>query len=56
MRAWVSAFGKPLLCVIDGTDGLRAYRFDSDSAAGDEIATVEQFSDEWIVGVDGHDE
>lgn len=30
MRAWYNCFGKSLLCVIDGTDGLRGYWFDND--------------------------
>ncbi len=34
MRAWVSCFGKPLLCAIQGQAGLRAYLFDSGEAQG----------------------
>ena len=30
MQAWVCAFGKPLLCCIEGEDGLRAHWFHSD--------------------------
>lgn len=30
MRAWYNCFGKSLLCLIKGTDGLRAYRYDND--------------------------
>jgi len=52
MRAWVGAFGKPLLCVIAGRDELAAYRFDSDESAGERIATVETFPGGVIVGVD----
>lgn len=33
MRAWVSCFGKSLVCVIEGTDGLRGYWFDDDESA-----------------------
>lgn len=34
MRAWVSCFGKPLLCAIEGAEGLRAYLFASDEDEG----------------------
>lgn len=30
MWAWVASFGKPLLCAIDGIDGLRGYWFTDD--------------------------
>jgi hypothetical protein len=32
MRAWVNCFGKSLVCVIEGTDGLRGYWFDDDES------------------------
>jgi Prokaryotic homologs of the JAB domain len=44
MQAWVSSFGKPLLCLIRGTDGLVAYLFDSDGSRGERLAQAEQFA------------
>jgi len=38
MRAWTSAFGKPLLCLIESDGILTAYRFDDDEADGTAIA------------------
>ena len=52
MRAWVAAFGKPLLCLIRGTDGLKAYRFDDDASAGQLMATAEEFPRGVLVAVD----
>ena len=52
MRAWVSAFGKPLLCLIEGTDGLRGYRFDDDESSGTPLLTVEVFPRGIVVAVD----
>jgi proteasome lid subunit RPN8/RPN11 len=52
MRAWCSCFGKPLLCVIAGTDGVRGYRFDDDTSDGVELDTIEVFSGGVIVGVE----
>jgi hypothetical protein len=52
MRAWVSAFGKPLLCLIKGIDGLAGYRFDDDSSAGTRLLAVESFPRGVLIGVD----
>jgi proteasome lid subunit RPN8/RPN11 len=52
MRAWVSSFGKPLLCVIEGTDGLRAYLFEDYQSSGRQLSLVERFSDDTLVVVD----
>ena len=52
MRAWCSAFGKPLLCVIDSPDGVRGYRFDHDEANGTALAIVEIFPRGVIIGVE----
>ena len=52
MRAWCSAFGKPLLCLIAGSDGLRAYRFDDHESAGAELKCVEKFPRGLIVAMD----
>jgi proteasome lid subunit RPN8/RPN11 len=40
MRAWCSAFGKPLLCLIAGVDGLRGWRFDDDAPNGVELSDI----------------
>jgi hypothetical protein len=52
MQAWVSAFGKPLLCLIHGTDGLAGYSFNSDDSRGEQLAQVEQFARGMIVAID----
>ena len=52
MRAWCSAFGKPLLCVIDSPEGVRAYCFDGDESDGEELAVVEVFPRDVIIGVE----
>ena len=53
MRAWCGAFAKPLLCLIDGPDGLRGYRFDDDASNGTELQMVERFPRGVLIGVDG---
>jgi proteasome lid subunit RPN8/RPN11 len=50
MQAWTSAFGKPLVCLIEGTDGLRAYRFDDSDSQGT-TTRVERFQNDWLVGI-----
>jgi proteasome lid subunit RPN8/RPN11 len=52
MRAWCSAFGKPLLCVIASPAGVNGYRFDDDSADGKPLTVVEAFRRGAVVGVD----
>jgi proteasome lid subunit RPN8/RPN11 len=52
MQAWVSAFGKPLLCVILGSDGLAGYRFVSDDGNGARVAKVQPFPRGIIIAVD----
>jgi hypothetical protein len=54
MQAWVSAFGKPLLCLIRGADGLKGYRFDDFESPGAPLLAVEEFPRGIIVGVDAH--
>jgi hypothetical protein len=53
MQAWVSAFGKPLLCLIAGTDCLAGFCFDSDASRGERLAQVEAFPRGFIVAVSG---
>jgi len=51
MQAWTSALGKPLLCIIEGTDGLQAYRFDDDDSQGIP-AQVIRFENDVLVAID----
>jgi hypothetical protein len=52
MRAWVSCFGKPLLCLIDSGDRLSAYLFQTDEDDGRPVARVERFPRNAIVAVE----
>jgi hypothetical protein len=51
MRAWVSCFGKPLLCVIESGEALNAYLYKSDEDTGQPLAEVQRFPRKAIVGV-----
>jgi proteasome lid subunit RPN8/RPN11 len=51
MRAWCSAFGKPLLCLIASPEGLAAYRFEDDLSGGERLTVVEEFPRGVVVGV-----
>jgi hypothetical protein len=52
MRAWVSALGKPLVCLIEGMDGLAGFRFDHDESSGAPLETVQVFARGIVIGVD----
>ena len=52
MRAWASCFGKPLLCLIDGSGQLEGYRFDDDSSSGERMLSVESFRRGIVIAVD----
>lgn len=52
MRAWVGSFGKPLLCLIEGIDGLAGYRFDDDEDDPQKLLTAERFPRNLVIGVD----
>jgi proteasome lid subunit RPN8/RPN11 len=52
MRAWCSAFGKPLLCLIDSEDCLCGFRFDDDQSSGTPLELVSIFPRGVLVGVD----
>ncbi len=52
MRAWCSAFGKPLLCLIACPEKVRGYRFDNDESAGLGLALTEVFPRGVVIGVD----
>jgi len=43
MLAWTSAFGKPLLCLIESTEGLAAFRFDDDESPAVWLKACELF-------------
>jgi proteasome lid subunit RPN8/RPN11 len=51
MRAWCSAFGKPLVCLIAEPAGLRGYRFEGE-LAGRPLEFVELFPRGVVIGVD----
>ena len=42
MWAWVSCFGKPLLCAIEGEEGLAAYLLESDEDEGRPLPRAER--------------
>ena len=52
MRAWSSAFGKPLVCVIAGPEGIAGYRFEDDESDGVRLKIVELFPRGVLIGVD----
>jgi len=61
MRAWASCLGKPLLCLIAGSNAearaydrgsLQGYRFDDDASLALPIVSCELFADEWVVVYD----
>jgi hypothetical protein len=54
MRAWCSAFGKPLLCIIAGAEGIRAFRFEDDTSSGVELAAVKLFPHGIVIGVEAN--
>jgi proteasome lid subunit RPN8/RPN11 len=56
MRAWVCAFGKPLLCVIRGKDGVRAYIYWDDESDPEELEDAEEFKQRIIIGVENCEE
>ena len=53
MRAWCSAFGKPLLCLIASPRGVHGYRSDGDDSVGKRLELVEVFPRGVVIGVDG---
>jgi proteasome lid subunit RPN8/RPN11 len=52
MRAWCSAFGKSLLCVIASPKGLAGFRFDDDSSDGVPLELVELLPHDLVIGVE----
>lgn len=43
MRAWSSALGKPLLCVIDSPEGVAAFRFDCNERPAIRVERLQAF-------------
>ena len=54
MQAWVSAFGKPLLCLVECDQKLLAFRFDSDDSRGERLSSSERFPRGVILAFDDH--
>lgn len=52
MRAWCSAFGKPLLCVIASPEAVKGFRFDDDESEAVELMLVETFPRGVVIGVE----
>jgi proteasome lid subunit RPN8/RPN11 len=52
MRAWCSAFGKPLVCLITSPAGTAGYRFDDDASRGTPLAAIEHFPRGVVIGVE----
>ncbi len=46
MRAWVSCFGKPLLCLVESNSSLAAYLFETDEDNGRPVSGVHRSGDE----------
>jgi proteasome lid subunit RPN8/RPN11 len=55
MQGWVSAFGKPLLCLIESPDGLGAFRFDDDELPGVPLDACELFPAGIVVVLDNRE-
>ena len=52
MRAWVSSFGKPLLCLIESDGKLAAYRFDDDRSRGTLLPDCERMPRNLVIAYD----
>ncbi len=52
MRAWCSAFGKPLLCVIASPEGTAGFRFGHARCDGIPLAALEDFPRGIVIGVE----
>lgn len=50
MRAWAGCFGKPLLCGIKGTDGLKFYLYENDEDPGRRVRHVKILNNYYIFG------
>lgn len=52
MRAWCSAFGKPLLCVIQSPESAAGFCFLNDESEGIQLPALEVFPRSVVVGVE----
>ncbi len=52
MQAWVACFGRPLLCVIKGSDGTRGYVFQHDECEGVELMKVYEIGWGITIGIE----
>lgn len=52
MRAWCSAFGKPLLCLISCRGAVHGFRFDEQGLTGQALDLVEAFRRGVVIGVE----
>ena len=52
MRAWCSAFGKPLWCLIASPEGIKGFCFDNDQSQGVEQPLVAVFPRGVVIGVE----
>jgi proteasome lid subunit RPN8/RPN11 len=52
MRAWCSAFGKPLLCIIASPGRLDAFRFDDHESDGEPLELAEVFPGDVVIAVE----
>jgi proteasome lid subunit RPN8/RPN11 len=52
MRAWCSAFGKPLWCVIASPEGMAGFCFEDDSSRGTPFALVKFLKNGVLRGVE----
>ena len=56
MRAWVSALGKPLLCLIEADKVVQAFRYDDDTATGVRLVACQCFPRGMVVVFEGETE
>jgi proteasome lid subunit RPN8/RPN11 len=49
MHAWVSSFGRPLLCVIEAEGVARGFLYCDDTSPAVELARCELFPRGWVV-------
>ena len=52
MRAWCGSFGKALLCLIEASGNVAAYRFDTDESEGIELEACERFPRGVVIALD----
>lgn len=51
MRAWVGCFGKPMLCFIEGVEGLKGYLFENDEDPPSKLKITKKLPVSLILGV-----